>query len=123
MFMLFHGWLQSINFDGSWPRDQPIDENYVPSQAEQERVRAIELSSPITKENVDDRTRCLSFNVCVRRFSRRPHAPTPTVTNPSLRTLEPPSTQPPVTGKRPLYQRACITSNGQTQCWEYNGQK
>jgi hypothetical protein len=71
MFMLFHAWLQFINFDGSWPSDQPFRDYYFVSKEEDTRLWALVDFGTMTKADWGDYHRCRDHNVCVRRFARR----------------------------------------------------
>jgi hypothetical protein len=70
MFMLFHAWLQFINFDGSWPSDQPFQEHRI-SEEEDARLWSLVDFGTMTKADWSDYHRCRDHNVCVRRFARR----------------------------------------------------
>ena len=73
MLMLFNAFLQSINFDGSWPTDQPADRSYIASKEEIARLDSIAFAAPWPKSATDwdDYRRCRDLNVCVRLFARR----------------------------------------------------
>ena len=73
MLLLFMAWLQFINFDGSWPPDQPADRGYTASQQEIARLDGIAFAEPWPKSAADwdDYHRCKNLNVCVRLFARR----------------------------------------------------
>ena len=73
MIMLFSAWLQFINFDGSWPSNQPRIENYKMSKERQDRLDHLKYdafgsSSTMTDQDWADYKRCKFNNVCVRRF-------------------------------------------------------
>jgi hypothetical protein len=76
MALVFHGWLQFINFDGSWPWDQPFQEFYSVSKEEDARIWAAVDLPTMTNRDWDDYHRCRDHNVCVRRFAR-PTTPYP----------------------------------------------
>lgn len=74
MLMIFNAWLQIINFDGSWPADQPADSTYSASKQEiarLDRLTATGKGPPLSDAEWDDYHRCMKLNVCVRRFARR----------------------------------------------------
>lgn len=71
MSMFFLGWLQFINFDGSWPPDQPPDKQFhlKRTKADEKRLwNVIGGIETMTKQDWDDFHRCKGLNVCVRRF-------------------------------------------------------
>ena len=71
MSMLFGAWLQFINFDGSWPADQPADSDYIASKLEIARLDRLASTGPWpSSAEWDDYRRCMKLNVCVRRFAR-----------------------------------------------------
>jgi hypothetical protein len=115
MCLFFKAWLQFINFDGSWPADQPFVDVYTPSAAETARVDSA-LVHEMSKQDWDDYHRCLKHNVCVRRFARASQtmgaaAPAPAPQAPFTSLDMPPRRDP----TRP-YARACMIANGVTTC-------
>ena len=72
MLMLFQAWLQFLNFDGSWPWDQPADRRYFASKEEIARLDSIAFAAPWPKsaKDWDDYRRCKDLNVCVRLFAK-----------------------------------------------------
>lgn len=76
--VIFSAWLDFINFDGSWPSDQPIERDFYlrRTKADEDKLW------PRMGSNLDDMTsrdwadyhRCRDVNVCVRKFAglRRP---------------------------------------------------
>jgi len=75
MLMIFLSWLQFINFDGSWPADQPIEREFYlrRTKADEDKLWP-RVSSDMTDVDWRDYHRCRAVNVCVRRFAglRRP---------------------------------------------------
>ena len=73
MLMIFQAWLQIINFNGSWPSDQPFRDDYYVSKAEDARLWAAigPNMSAMTTTDWADYHRCRDHNVCVRRFARK----------------------------------------------------
>jgi len=72
MLMLFNAWLQVINLDGGWPRDQPADDTYIAGKPELARLDRIAFAGlrAMSAADWDDYHRCKILNVCVRRFAR-----------------------------------------------------
>lgn len=71
MPMFFKAWLQFINFDGGWPKDQPYIEYYTPTPEEDRRLWArIEPINTMTDRDWKDYHKCKDHNICVRRFAR-----------------------------------------------------
>lgn len=74
MLMIFQAFLQTINFSGGWPADQPADSNYIASKQEIARLDGLAFSGTgpsLSDADWDDYHRCMKLNVCVRRFARR----------------------------------------------------
>ena len=72
MIMFFQAWLQFINFDGSWPPDQPADDEYIASKQEISRLDRLVSTGPWpSRAEWDDYRRCMKLNVCVRLFARQ----------------------------------------------------
>ena len=78
MLMVFSAWLDWINFDGSWPSDQPIERDFYlrRTRADEDKLwpRMGKSLDDMTKQDWADYHRCRDVNVCVRRFAglRRP---------------------------------------------------
>ena len=68
MVMIFAAWLQIINFNGGWPSDQPRDDNFYPTRADEQRIDA-RIDSNMNDADYADYHRCKRVNVCVRKFS------------------------------------------------------
>lgn len=108
LIMLFSAWLQLINFDGSWPADQPPDKQFHLKRTKADEKRILEAMGAIetmTKQDWDDYHRCNKLNVCVRKFQGQRTVPgvTPSST----------STFPPKTETR------CVVLDGNLRCNEY----
>ena len=75
MLMIFLAWLQFIDFDGSWPADQPIEREFYQrrTRADEQRIWT-QVGDNMTDSDWKDYHRCRDVNVCVRRFTgmRRP---------------------------------------------------
>lgn len=75
MLMIFFAWLQFIDFDGSWPADQPIERDFFlrRTRGDEQRIWT-RVGDNMTDSDWKDYHRCLEVNVCVRRFAgmRRP---------------------------------------------------
>jgi len=75
MLMIFFAWLQFIDFDGSWPADQPIEREFYQrrTRADEQRIWT-RVGDNMTDVDWRDYRRCRAVNVCVRRFAgmRRP---------------------------------------------------
>jgi hypothetical protein len=106
MSMFFLGWLQFINFDGSWPADQPPDKGIAGkrTKAEAAKLEAFLASiDPMTTQDWDDYHRCKGLNVCVRRFQGQRTGSSPTA---------PPAPQPTI-------ETRCVVMDGVLRCNEY----
>ena len=70
MIMVFSAWLQFINFDGSWPKDQPREDKfyYRRTKADEHRIWSA-VDDNMSKDDYDDYHRCNDLNVCVRKFA------------------------------------------------------
>lgn len=68
MLLLFFAFFQIMNIDGSWPRNQPRNDNYKISS---EKLRQLDslTDAAMSSREWDDYIRCKKLNVCVRRFS------------------------------------------------------
>jgi hypothetical protein len=75
MLMIFSAWLDWINFDGSWPSDQPIEREFFlrRTKADDDKLSP-RVDNDMTKQDWADYRRCKDVNVCVRKFAglRRP---------------------------------------------------
>lgn len=70
-WILLSAWTQHINYDGSWPKDQPYQQYYTPTHEEDRRLWGlVDPIDKMTKQDWDDYHRCRQHNVCVRRFAR-----------------------------------------------------
>lgn len=72
MLMIFFAWLQWINFDGSWPSNQPRMNDYKISKAKLDKLDDLIYTKgkldDLTSTDWEDYRRCKNLNVCVRRF-------------------------------------------------------
>lgn len=68
MLLLFSAFIEIINVDGSWPRNQPRDDKY---QISSEKLRKLDnlTDADMSSREWEDYRRCKKLNVCVRRFS------------------------------------------------------
>ncbi len=110
MYMLFLAWLQLINFDGSWPSDQPPDKQFhhMRTKADEKRLwDAMGAIETMTKQDWDDFHRCKDLNVCVRRFQGQRTVPGP---------LTPPATP---NRSQPTVETRCVVMDGVLRCNEY----
>lgn len=67
MIMILSAWLEIINFDGSWPKDQPRTELYKASPQKVTKLYSL-TGDPMSSSDWEDFRRCLNVNVCVRKF-------------------------------------------------------
>jgi hypothetical protein len=67
MIMLFPVWLEIINFNGSWPKDQPRTPHYSASRGKISTMYKI-TDDNMTSSDWEDFRRCRDVNVCVRKF-------------------------------------------------------
>ena len=67
MLLIFQAWLQFINFDGSWPANQPPVEYYHMSKVRSDRLDDL-IHSDLSNSDWIDYRRCKFHNVCVRKF-------------------------------------------------------
>ena len=110
MYMFFLAWLQLINFDGSWPSDQPPDKGIT---SERTKAEAAKLEAHLgsidtmTKQDWEDYHRCKDLNVCVRLFQGQRTVPGKTT---------PPSTP---TRSQPTVETRCVVMDGALRCNEY----
>ena len=78
MFMVFGAWLDWINFDGSYPSNQPVEKNFYlrRTKADEDKLwpRMGKNLDDMTRQDWADYHRCREVNVCVRKFEglRRP---------------------------------------------------
>lgn len=78
MLMIFSAWLDWINFDGSYPSNQPVEKNFYlrRTKADEEKLwpRMGKNWDDMTDADWADYRRCRDVNVCVRKFDglRRP---------------------------------------------------
>ena len=78
MLMIFSAWLDWINFDGSYPSNQPVEKNFYlrRTKADEEKLwpRMGKNWDDMTAADWADYRRCRDVNVCVRKFDglRRP---------------------------------------------------
>ncbi len=106
MSMFFLGWLQFINFDGSWPPDQPPDKGIAGKRTKAEAARLEAFLASIDTMDArdwDDYRRCRDLNVCVRRFQGQRTVSRPTA---------PPALQPTI-------ETRCVVMDGVLRCSEY----
>ena len=72
MLMIFSAWLDWINFDGSWPRNQPIEREFYlrRTRADEDKLwsRMGKTLDDMDAQAWADYHRCREVNVCVRRF-------------------------------------------------------
>ena len=69
MLMVLFAWLQWINFDGSWPSNQPRNDNYFISKEKESKLELTALrDNSMSKSDWKDFHRCKKYNVCVRKF-------------------------------------------------------
>lgn len=75
MLMVFSAWLDFINFDGSWPSNQPIEREFFlrRTRADEDKLWP-RIDRDMSKQDWEDYRRCKDVNVCVRKFDglRRP---------------------------------------------------
>lgn len=69
MIMIFSAWLDFINFDGSWPSNQPMEKDFYlrRTRADEDKLWP-RIDGEMTKQDWADYHRCRDVNVCVRRF-------------------------------------------------------
>lgn len=67
MLLIFSAWLEVINFDGSWPKNQPRIEHYEMPKERLNRLNDL-INADLSDQEWEDYRRCRYLNVCVRRF-------------------------------------------------------
>lgn len=108
MSMFFLAWLQLINFDGSWPTDQPPDKQFRLNRTKADEKRiwdAMGAIETMTKQDWDDYHRCNDLNICVRRLQGQ-------------RTMLPSDSAPPPASPTTTETR-CVVLDGKLRCNEY----
>lgn len=75
MLMIFLAWLDFINFDGSWPSDQPVERDFYlrRTRADEDKLWP-RIDSNMSRQDWVLYHRCREINVCSGRFMglRRP---------------------------------------------------
>lgn len=75
--MIFQAFFQWANVDGSWPKNQPRNDNYQISKEKDRQLNTLifDANGKFTdivnnKEDMEDYKRCRNLNVCVRKFQQ-----------------------------------------------------
>lgn len=69
MLMVTFAWAQFINFDGSWPSNQPRNNSYMISKEKLSSIESLALNdNSMSKSDWSDFHRCKKYDVCVRKF-------------------------------------------------------
>jgi allantoicase len=75
MIMIFGTWLDTINFDGSWPSNQPVEREFFlrRTKADDSKIWT-RIDDNMSERDWADYHHCYDVNVCVRKFAgmRRP---------------------------------------------------